>query len=138
MPSCAKKNLELNNMTLTNYTDDFYQALGHLFYAVVAADKSVRSEEVAALSKLLDSEWSMETKTAHPVQIVFKQLVQKGMEAKEALAHFKNYKETNQQLFTEATRIRVWKTVNTLAESVAGKNKSELILLSKLSVLFEE
>ena len=125
-------------MTLTSYTDKFYQALAHLCYAIIATDKSVRTEEVVALRQLLNSEWPNEEEHPHPVQLTFEQLIQQKAEVKEAMNYFKTFKENNEPLFTENTKKRIWKTVNTLAESVAGKNKSELVLLSQLSALFDE
>ncbi len=48
------------------------------------------------------------------------------------------YKRANINSFNDLRKKYIWTTVNSMAEAMNGKNKSELVLLSQLSVLFKE
>lgn len=127
-------------MTPTLQQHKFYQALGYLFYAIAAADKNLRTLEIESLHQLIKTTWiplNEESEAVFQIQIIFDRLLEQHCEGKYALATFKKFEEKHKDIFTDDVKKRIWETVNTIAESVAGKNKSELVMLSKLSIMFK-
>ncbi len=116
----------------------FYEAIGHISYAIAAADGKVRTSELETLKKIILEDWSPNehtTDSSSQIQIAFEQLMKKDVASDQAISNFKLYLESHKELFTPPIKSLIWKTVNSIAEAVAGKNKSELILLSKLNTL---
>ncbi|AFL79680.1 hypothetical protein Aeqsu_0152 [Aequorivita sublithincola DSM 14238] len=124
----------------------FYQKTGELFYAIAAADKVVRKEEYNALKKLVLEEWKdldayedpFHTDAAHQIEVVFEWFDYEQLEAKECFDSFADYKTENAKLFTKERKELIWKTANAIANSFAGKNKIEVIMLAKLKILLKD
>jgi hypothetical protein len=126
-------------MTPSHQKYKLHEALGYLFYAIAAADKKVAPKEMELFRSIIQTDWLPIEGMVEPlfqVEIVFDRLLEQNVDADAALGTFKLFKEEHSELFTDALKKRIWKTVNSMAEAVAGKNKSELVLLSKLSVIF--
>ncbi len=117
---------------------DFHQALGQLFYAIALSDKVLREEEMAMLDKMINSEWLPIDKNAGQVRMTFNKVKEQGKTAQECMEAFESFYQTHKNLFREEVLERVWKSVNSIASACAGKNKSELVMLSKLSVILKE
>ena len=123
---------------MRSFSDNFYEAIGYLCYAISAADRKVKLDEIKVLKKILTEDWLPQN---HPseailkIQIVFEKLINQNLESDAAMIFFKLFKESHNELFTPDTKELIWKTVNSIAEAVAGKNKSELVLLSKLNTI---
>lgn len=123
----------------------FYQKMGELFYAIAAADKVVRKEEYNTLKNIVAEEWKnlddyqdpFHTDAAHQIEIVFDWFDYEQLDAKDCFESFADYYADNPQLFTEERKSLIWKTANAIANSFSGKNKSEVIMLAKLKMLFE-
>jgi hypothetical protein len=123
----------------------FYQNLGKLFYAIAAADKVVRKEEVTTLKEIVEKEWlkvdeindEFGTDTAYQIEIIFDWLDENKPDADEAFNDFKEYREDHKNLFDQEIDQLIWKTADGIAASFAGKNKAEVIMLSKLKTLLE-
>lgn len=124
----------------------FYQKIGELFYAIAAADKVVREQEYKALKKLVQTEWTsiddykdeFNTDAVFQMEIVFEWFEYEQMDADDCFESFKEYFQENRKLFTEKRRQLIWKTANKIAASFSGKNKSELIMLTKLLSVLQE
>lgn len=124
----------------------FYQKAGELFFAIATADKIVREEEYDSLRKLVVSKWKnieklndeFGTNAAYQIEIIFKWFDHEQANAKECYDGFKDYFEANPNLFTYKRKQLILETANAIANSFAGKNKAELIMLSKLKLLLEE
>lgn len=123
----------------------FYQNLGKLFYAIAAADKHVHEDEFKKLKKIIKKEWldidAIEDEnnkdTAYQIEIVFDWLNNKErLDADLYFNDFINYKKDHENLFTDAIKKLILKTAYAIAYSFSGKNKSELIMLSKLDMNF--
>ncbi len=141
----------MKNNSLPNSSKDkeegskFYQSLGYLFYAVAAADKTVKPKEVETLIQIIKTDWlpvantesSITKETVLQIQVAFDRLTKEAADSKGAMAVFRSFKEKHENIFTQEVKTRIWKTVNSIAEAVAGKNKSELVLLSQLSILLK-
>lgn len=121
----------------------FYQNLGKLFYAVAATDNVVRQEEIAALKELVEKEWvhldaftdEYGTDAAYQIEILFDWLEENQPLAESAFQDFKNFKMENQDLFDSEMKNLIMRTADKIADAFAGKNKSELVMLSKLQGL---
>ena len=121
-----------------------YQEIGQLFYAIAAADKVVRKAEYEALRSLVKSEWASTNEdefgvnVVYQMEIVFDWLDYKNLSANECFESFTDYYKEHKSLFSETQKQLIWKTANAIASSFSGKNKSELIILTKLHFLFQK
>lgn len=125
--------------------DNFYVHLGKLFYAVAAADKVVREAEVKTLKEIVENQWlhldkfrdEFGTDAAYQIEIIFDWLDDNDPEPGQAYSEFEDYYKEHPRLFTTEVKQLVWKTADAIAASFSGKNKSEVILLSKLKSLLK-
>ena len=130
----------------TSISIDFYRNLGKLFYAIAAADNKVKKEEFDALKQIIKSKWltvefievSFGTDNISQIEIVFDWLFKDGeYNAKTCFEDFIAFKNKNEVLFTDNVKQLIMKTATAIASSFSGKNKSELIMLAKLSLAFQ-
>jgi uncharacterized tellurite resistance protein B-like protein len=123
----------------------FYQKLGELFYAIAAADKTVREAEYKQLTKVVEEEWkSMDTfedglgtDAAYQISIVFEWFDYERMDAQDCYLSFSEYYNEHPKLFSEKRKELIRKTVQKIADSFSGTNKSELVMIAKLHLLFK-
>lgn len=123
-----------------------YQHLGYLFYAVSAADKNVVQTEIETLKKIIQQYWLPLDDTndfygvdaAYQIEIVFDWLQESEPIALTCYQQFEDYYKTHKSIFTPKLKKLILETAEAIAHSFSGKNKSELMLLAKLSVLFKE
>lgn len=124
----------------------FYQKLGELFYAVAAADRVVRAEEYHALTTLVKEQWQQMddyqdqfgTDAAYQISIVFDWFDYERMDAEESFTSFKNYYQDHTNLFYGRRKELILNTVTAIANAFRGSNKSELIMIAKLQLLFNK
>lgn len=124
----------------------FYQKLGELFYAIAASDKVVRTKEYDALKDLVLKEWAsvddykdeFNSDAVFQMEIVFEWFEYENMDAQDCFNDFRDYYKEHKSLFSYKRKELVWKTVNAIAEAFAGKNKSELIMLTQLLLLMQD
>lgn len=124
----------------------FYQSLGELFYAIAAADKTVKAEEYGALIKMVMDEWKIyenvkdfyDESAGYQIEFVFNWFDYEHADAKDCFENFYKYAKKHPEEFTEENTALILKTANTIANAFSGKNKSELILLARLKMLFKE
>lgn len=125
---------------------EFYQKLGELFYAIAASDKVVRDQEHKALSELIKKEWTSQddytdkfgTDAAYQMEIVFDWFEYEQMRAEDCFESFSDYVKEHPGLFSEDRAKLIWRTANAIANAFSGKNKSELIMLTKLKMLLQK
>ena len=136
----------MNKMYSTLETQSlFYQNLGKLFYAIAAADKVIREEEVKKLKQLVNTEWlnlgqvkdKSEVDAMRQIKITFEQLAAQTQNPNDSMADFKLFKKANENLFTDDVKQLIWKTANAITKSFSGRNKSELILLAELGIILK-
>ncbi len=133
--------MELSNKQIL--TEEFYKNIGMLFYAIAASDKVVQAEEIKTLKELVQKKWvpiesltdEYGTDEAFKIEMIFDWLEENSPEADWAFKEFKEYKKENEQLFTLQINQLIWETADAIAASFSEKNKSELIMLSKLKIL---
>lgn len=129
-----------------SYTaDQFYIHIGKLFYAVAAADKVVRKEEIKTMKEIVKREWikiddfkdEFGADAAFQIEIIFDWLNENQPEAGLAFSEFEEYLEEHKKQFTPRVKQLLWDTSNAIAASFAGKNKSEVGILSKLKIVLK-
>ena len=124
----------------------FYQKLGELFYAVAASDKMVRETEYKALTQQVEEEWkstsdykdAFKTDAAYQISIVFEWFDYERMDAGDCFDSFSNYFKNHKNLFSEKRKELIIKTVKKIANAFNRTNKSELIMITKLEILFKK
>ena len=124
----------------------FYQKMGELFYAIAAADKVVRKAEYDILKTIVLEQWKnldeyedpFRTDAAYQIEVVFDWFDYEQLDASDCFESFADYKKEHPKLFTKERNDLIWKTANAIASSFAGKNKSEVIMLSKLKMLLKD
>ncbi|WP_378182761.1 hypothetical protein [Aquimarina sp. SS2-1] len=132
--------------TTENIGITFYQNLGKLFYSIAAADKIVRKSEYLSLRNLVKSEWlavddledEFGADAAFQIEIVFDWLDYKELEAENCFNEFASFYKENTSLFTDRIKQLIWNTSNSIANAFSGKNKSELMMLGRLQLIFQE
>lgn len=135
----------MKNSVNIHTAETFYQNLGKLFYAIAAADKVVRAEEVAALKEIVEKEWvkideihdEFGTDTAYQIEIIFDWLDENKPDANEAFNEFKEYREDHKNLFDPHIDNLILKTADGIVTSFEGKNRAEALMLSKLKSLLQ-
>jgi hypothetical protein len=132
---------ELNNNQL-----QFYQKTGELFFAVAAADKVIRKSEYESLHKMIVTNWKnlddfedeFGVDASYQMEIVFDWLDYESLDANTCFESFASFYKEHPKLFSEKRKELIIKTAHEIAGAFAGKNKSELMLLGKLQLLFKK
>lgn len=121
----------------------FYQNLGKLFYAIAASDKKVRKSEFNKLKDIVETQWldadstkdHFDEDAAYQIEIIFDWLnSQENLDAQSCYNEFVNYKNEQKHFFSDNMNTLIIKTAHAIAASFSGLNKSELIMLAKLSL----
>jgi len=100
----------------------------------------VKIEEIKALKSIVEKEWvsideyqdEFGTDTAYQIEIIFDWLEENQPDAFLAFKEFSDFKKEHENLFNNKINKLILKTADAIADSFGGKNKSELIMLSKL------
>ncbi|MEL6924017.1 MAG: hypothetical protein AAFO94_08210 [Bacteroidota bacterium] len=114
-----------------------YTAIGQLFYAIAACDKTIRPEEKEVLRKALRQSWLPADQAAMAIAYEFRRLLDSSPDAWNSYHFFENYWNGHRDQFTDDIADRIRKTANAIADVVGGKNKSELVMLSRLDGLLK-
>ena len=116
--------------------DGFCMHLAQLFYAVASADNVVAEEEVNTLKLMIKKEWVsgniLSNSQAEVLFSAFNQLAESRADSNQCFQTFKLYIENNHIKIAAPVKSLIWKTAERIASSYAHKNKSELIVLTKL------
>ncbi len=131
--------------TSQNTSIEFYQNLGKLFYAIAAADKVVRKSEYDSLRKHVQAKWlqvddiedEFGVDTAFQIEVVFDWMNYETVNAESCFTEFELFYKEHPSLYSKKIKQLIWDTAISIAEAFSGKNKSELILLGRLSLIFE-
>ncbi|WP_435255381.1 hypothetical protein [Tenacibaculum sp. A30] len=121
-----------------NFTEEFYEGLANLFYAVSMADKNMTVEEKKSIVKRVEKNWSnSDNSGSEQVYETLRSLVKDKLSSEEAYENFKNYYLTHQEEFSKDVIHNLLVAAHEISNSTASKNKSELIILAKLYKLFK-
>jgi hypothetical protein len=119
-----------------------FEHLGKVFYAIAAIDHDLHEEETLRLKKEIEQYWKPEYPEA-PYSMAFYiwhafELARRSdTTAEEAFGQFVEYYKDSPEEFPEDKQNLIMDTANAIANAYAHKNKSELILLAKLQLLFD-
>ncbi|WP_346883545.1 hypothetical protein [uncultured Algibacter sp.] len=124
----------------------FYQSLGELFYAIAASDKVVRASEYNTLKRMVMDDWKIyeevkdfyDESVGYQMEFVFEWFDYEHTDAQECFENFCDYARAYPKLFNKENSNLIIKTANAIANAFAGKNKSELIMLTKLKLVLTE
>lgn len=125
---------------------EFNWQLAKLFYGVAAADKKVREEEILKLKKMLRTEWYSSlgrteqgmNESATQIETAFDWLLKNDWNKDHLIPDFKAYFIENINLFTPEMRGLILRTAEVIAAASSGKNKSELVFISRLHFILTE
>jgi len=74
---------------------------------------------------------------AYQIEIVFDWMDYEELQAEDCFNEFTLFYKENKSLFTDAVKQLTYTTANSIANAFSGKNKSELMMLGRLQLLFE-
>ncbi|WP_394973047.1 hypothetical protein [uncultured Croceitalea sp.] len=122
----------------------FYQKIGNLFFAISMADGSVHTKEIDKLKAMVREKWiplddiedEYGTDSAFQIEIVFDWLLENEKTGSECFKEFNDFYQEHKTIFTDKIKKLIIETSASIASSFAGKNKSELMMLGKLQLLF--
>lgn len=123
---------------------ELYENLGKLFFAMASIDGTVHTKEIDHLRSYIRSycldidaiEDEYGTDAAFRIESTFDWLLEYEKEAEACFKEFKEFYKEHVQIFTPAIKRLILDTANAMANAYAGKNKAELILLSRMEILF--
>lgn len=124
----------------------FYQHLGKLFYAIASIDKKIQKVEVEALKKEISifhtntnsSIFNANIDATHHITATFDILYFEAADAQTCFNDFIAFKKNYETLFTTSLKKEILEIAGKIAASFANLNKSELMLLAKLSIEFKK
>ena len=130
---------------MTIFTEEFFEAIGNLFYAIADADKVIEKNEIERIKSIIYSDWFLENHNnldtkfdnASKIYYHFQQANLKKLNSEEAYNVFNQLYQNNLMLFSNNIKHDIWEAANQIAGTFAGKNKAELIWLTKLSLTFK-
>lgn len=134
----------MKNILNTELHQRFYQNLGRMFYAIAAADRIVRKEEVDTLKDVVRKEWLKQDdskddfgeNSAFQIEIVFDWLDANKPEVEEAFQRFSDFYKEHKELYNSEIKEKIMNASREIASAFRGNNKSELVMLAKLETLF--
>lgn len=126
--------------------NELYQNLGKLFYAMAMADHSVHMKEMEKLNEVVKDHWlevddiedEYGTDAAFQIISVFDWLLEYQKESDEVYEEFETFYTDKSVLFTQPIKDLAMSTARAIASAFYGSNKSELILLGRLQLLFDK
>jgi len=124
----------------------FYENLGKLFFSVAMVDGAVHIKELDKLKELVKEDWlaidaledQYNTDAAYQIISVFDWLLEYEKSSEHCFKVFVDFYKDNSSLFTENIKSLIMQTANEIASCYAQKNKSELVILAKLRLLFKD
>ncbi len=120
--------------------ENFYKHLGILCFAVASADKKITAAETERFIEVINEHWkSLEDSTdefgtdaVFAAESVFDWQIESFVTAEEAYNTFCQYATDNKSMYTPTVKIKLLQTAEAIASAFSGKNKSEVVMLSRL------
>lgn len=120
------------------HTKEFYNKLAHLFYAVSMVDKKMVIEEKRKIVSYVEKYWSHSFNKNDSKEIIYetmRELIKKQATSEETYEVFKSYFLNKSNEFSKDLSLKIMEAADSIATSSSKRNKSELILLTKLHKL---
>ena len=130
-------------MQHTDINTELFENLGKLFYAVAAADRNLHENETLGLHREIEKFWKPKFteapySMAYYIWHAFELARRTDTTAEQAYEEFVVFFKKSPGEFTEEVKNLILDTANAISLAYADKNKSELILLAKLHLLFND
>ncbi len=122
-------------------SEDFYRHLAHLFYAFAASDRHIVLEEKKSIVSSVEENWDFHFETFDAKEIIYetlRKLIEGKLDSNMAFVSFEHYYEHNKNNFSPDLKQRILSASDRITRSFSGRNKSELIMLSRLHLLFKD
>ncbi|MFY7709434.1 hypothetical protein ACOSQB_02300 [Tenacibaculum sp. MEBiC07804] len=120
----------------------FYISITNLFYAFSMIDKKMSLEEKKEIVWSVKEEWATNEFGFNSEELIYetmRELIKENLSAEKAYENFKAYFIANKELFTRQINLDILDACHKICNATGGgKNKSELILLTKLHKLVHE
>ena len=129
------------NKAKTEVAQVFFKKLAHLFYAIGMADKKFLRQEKIAIIDIVEKGGFSQIDTNASKDIIYqtlKELIENKVKHVVAFDIFKKFFSENKHLFPENLRFEIQKAVKQILDANERKDKSEIVILSKLHLLFKE
>ncbi len=113
----------------------FYKKIAHLFYSVAMADKKIVIEEKRKIVFYVEKYWSHSFDKNDGKEVIYetlRQLIKKQETAENAFDVFKSYYHSIPNGFSKDLCQKIMEAADGIATSFSKRNKSELVLLTKL------
>ena len=125
-------------MKVITSTKNFYLSITHLFYALAMADKNMVIEEKKIIVNSIKKDWVVheEFDSEELMYETMRNLIKETTSAEDAFSTFSIYYTANKEHFSKDIKHHLLEAAHKIAHAQAGKNKSELIFLAKLHLLF--
>lgn len=125
---------------------EFYQNLGKLFYAVAMADHSIHVKEIERLKEVVRNYWldiddikdEYGADAAFQIENIFNKMLEYEKDAENIYEEFEAFYMGHKILFPPKIKQLVMATSRAITSAFAGSNKSELILLGRIELLFNK
>ena len=142
--ACTFNTFSNNNPMNTTTYQDMYASIGYLFYGIAASDGRIAKAEGQKLKEEVTKHWlplensrdEFGTDAAHYIVISFDYANGQEMDAEEAFTKFLDDYQQEPARYDHTMKELILKTASAIASSFAGKNKAELVRLSRLQVAF--
>lgn len=137
--------MTIQNPAIDNTQDMLQISLGKLFFAIAMADNKITPEEITALKSTILHKWHIakyptnesNLEVQYSILSIFNKLHRTKAESDRCFLEFRLFFLEHKKIFNEELRKLIWHTAQAIASSYANKNKSELVLLAKLKLLFQ-
>ena len=101
------------------------------------ADKLFEVKEKKRIIHEIKNNWEVSSATEELIYEKFRELISQETTSEVAFNVFEDYVLTHKKVFNQALITKIKTSCNTIAKAFSGKNKSELITLTRLHLLFE-
>ncbi|SNR15790.1 hypothetical protein [Tenacibaculum jejuense] len=127
-------------MKSVSFTKDFYRAISNLFYSFSMIDKTMSVQEKKEIVWAVKQEWATNEYGFDSEELIYetmRSLIKEKQNADQAFEKFKVFFIANKELFSKDVKQELLEACHKICNADHGKNKSELILLTKLHKLIK-
>ncbi len=124
--------------------DEHISQVGRLFYAIAACDGNLHEAELKTLQyaiqeyeDIVKTKYSTEDEKGSSIaDLVVQSAIDEKQDSNTQFIKFKNYFELRSEEFCREQKDVILSLAQKIASSYAKKNKSEIVLIAKISLLF--
>ncbi|MFA7273845.1 MAG: hypothetical protein WC044_08245 [Crocinitomicaceae bacterium] len=119
--------------------EDFYRHLAHLFYAFAAADRKIVIEEKRSIVASVEKNWTLHTDEFDAKEIIYstmRKIIEGKLDKDLAFLSFEQFYTHHHEQFSYELKGKILTAADDITLAFAHRNKSELVLLARLGLLF--